>query len=242
MAPIKVAVINQSTVLSDQELGLIVAALQKQVTQHFAPIWSIDAELAHVPRGQGPAPGSWWLVILDKSDQAGALGYHDLTTDGNPIGKVFAQSDLEANSSISVTISHELLEMLADPWISLCAEVDLPKKKGQVVAWEVCDAPEDDALGYPIDGIMVSDFVTPWWFNMTPPAGAKFDYMGYIKKPLQILKGGYIGILNFTGNKGWTQLNAQFDEHDEANDAMPGSRRERRNTPHHRRRHSTAHR
>jgi hypothetical protein len=227
--------------MQDAEIAQISNALQKQVTQHFAPIWGIDAELTVVPKDGAPAPGSWWLVVLDKSDQAGALGYHDMTSEGLPSGKVFAQSDMETNSSVSVTMSHELLEMLADPWISMCAEVDMPKRKAQIVAWEVCDAPEDDALGYPIDGVMVSDFVTPYWFNTTPPANVKFDYMGHIKRPLQILKGGYIGVLNLTGNKGWSQINAQYDEHDEANDAHPGSRRERRNTPRHRRRHSTAH-
>jgi len=50
-------------------------------------------------------------VILDDSDQAGALGYHDLTSDGLPIGKVFAASDLKAGTSWTVTASHELLEM-----------------------------------------------------------------------------------------------------------------------------------
>jgi hypothetical protein len=42
-----------------------------------------------VAEGSQPASGSWWLVMLDDSDQAGALGYHDLTSDGLPLGNIF---------------------------------------------------------------------------------------------------------------------------------------------------------
>ena len=88
--------INESTVLADADVVPVVAALQKQVTNDFRPVWGMDAELSIVPKGTQPANGSWWLVLLDDSDQANALGYHDLTSDGLPIGKVFAASDLKA--------------------------------------------------------------------------------------------------------------------------------------------------
>src|SRR5262249_22512484 len=77
---IKIAVINESTVVSDADVKAAVAALQKQVSRDFAPAWGIDASLTFVPFGGNPSPDAWWLVILDNSDQAGALGYHDLTT------------------------------------------------------------------------------------------------------------------------------------------------------------------
>ena len=55
---------------------------------------------------------------MDDSDQAGALGYHDLTSAGLPMGKVFARTDLQNNLSWTVTVSHELLEILGDPMIN----------------------------------------------------------------------------------------------------------------------------
>jgi len=58
-------------------------------------------------------------------------------------------------------LSHELLEMLADPWINWCATGNDSK----IYALEVCDAVEADDLGYDIDGVRVSDFVTPAWFE-----------------------------------------------------------------------------
>ena len=92
---IQIAVINESTVLSDADVVPIVAALQKQVTNDFRPVWGVDAALTITAAGTPPPTGSWWLVLLDDSDQASALGYHDLTTEGLPIGKVFAASDIK---------------------------------------------------------------------------------------------------------------------------------------------------
>ena len=119
VATIQISVINESTVLTDAEVTPVIVALQKQVTNDFRPSWGTDAELTMVPKNTQPPSGNWWLVILDDSDQAGALGYHDLTSEGLPIGKVFAASDLKAGTSWTVTASHELLEMLADPNINL---------------------------------------------------------------------------------------------------------------------------
>jgi len=42
-------------------------------------------------------------------------GHHDLTPDGLPVGKSFAGTDKHFGHSWTVTASHELLEMLADP-------------------------------------------------------------------------------------------------------------------------------
>ena len=53
--------------------------------------------------------------------------------------------------------------MLADPWINWCAQ----GTDGKIYALEVCDAVESDKLGYEIDGVMVSDFITPAWFEPT---------------------------------------------------------------------------
>src|SRR5260221_12102218 len=93
MANIKIAVINASTVLTDDQVKAAVPALQMQVQRDFAPAWGTDADLTFVPKGTQPGPGAWWLVILDNSDVAGALGYHDVTSEGLPLGKVFAATD-----------------------------------------------------------------------------------------------------------------------------------------------------
>jgi hypothetical protein len=143
---IQISVINESTVLTDAEVTPVVSALQKQVTNDFGPVWGTAAQLTIIPKGTQPPTGSWWLVMLDDSDQANALGYHDLTTEGLPIGKVFVASDLKAGTSWTVTASHELLEMLGDPNINLTVfvqnatppELSTPTKSAtpaKTIAW-----------------------------------------------------------------------------------------------------------
>src|SRR5258708_24239792 len=130
MANIRIAVINASTVLTDDQVQAAVPALQTQVHRDFAPIWGIDADVSFVPSGSNPNPGLWWLTVLDDSDQAGALGYHDITDQGLPLGKGFAGTDLKYSKQWTVTASHELLEMLADPEINLTVFVPQSQQAG----------------------------------------------------------------------------------------------------------------
>src|SRR5207244_6897591 len=126
--------------------------LQTQVQRDFAPVWGIDADLSFVPQDSAPPSGAWWLVILDNSDQAGALGYHDVTNQGMPLGKVFAATDQQFGSQWTATASHELLEMLGDPEINLTVFVQSSQSAGVLYAYEVCDACEADQFGYNING------------------------------------------------------------------------------------------
>ena len=230
---IQVSVINESTLLADTDVVPVVAALQKQVTNDFGPVWGTAAQLTIVPKGNQPATGTWWLVLLDDSDQANALGYHDLTTEGLPIGKVFAGSDLKAGTSWTVTASHELLEMLGDPNINLTVFVQSNNTAGILYAYEVCDACEDDSLGYQIDNVLVSDFVYPSWFESFRTEGStQFDRMNKIQTPFQLLVNGYIGIFNVTAGSGWQQRTSEKQPAAMLHRGAVGTRRERRNIPH----------
>jgi hypothetical protein len=231
MPNIQVAILNQSTVLTDAQVSAVIPALQTQVHDHFAPAWGIDADLTFIPANGTPASGQWWIVILDNSDQAGALGYHDLTTEGLPMGKVFAGTDLQFGSKWTVTVSHELLEMLGDPDIDLTVFAQTSDTAGTLYSYENCDACEADQYGYDINGVTVSDFVYPSWFEtFRQPNSTQFDYQNHITAPLQLLPGGYIGIFNVTGGNGWTQLTADRASRTYQMRAPVGSRRERRRT------------
>lgn len=229
-----IAVINASTVLTDDEVEAFVPALQKQVHRDFAPEWGLDATLSFVSNGQTPPADKWWLVMLDNSDQAGALGYHDVTSAGLPMGKVFAATDLAYNQQWTVTASHELLEMIADPQIDLTVFVQPDETTGTIYAYEVCDACEADEFGYEIDGSLVSDFVLPAWFESYRQTNStKFDFRDQIKSPFELLPGGYIGVFDVTGGTGWHQRTAAEAAHRQMQlpRAGVGSRRERRRTP-----------
>jgi len=212
-----IAVTNVSTCLKDEQVEAVLPALQRQVSGDFRSYWNLDCALTFLPKGQPLASGWWQIVITDDPDQAGALGYHELTSKGAPLGKVFAGLDLRTGTSWTVTLSHELLEMLADPWINWCVQTP----EGKIYALEVCDAVESDALGYEMDGVRMSDFVTPAWFE--PTSADRLDFQRHLSHELQLGAGGYISILD--PEKGWTQITAEGVGGPEA---PVGSRRWRR--------------
>lgn len=232
MPSIEIAIINEYDPVDDAEVAKAVAALQKQVSRDFAAAWGADAKLTIVKKGATPPAGAWWLIILDNSDQAGALGYHDLTSEGLPLGKVFAGTDKRYGEQWTVTASHELLEMLGDPDINLSVFVQADDKSGTLYAYEVCDACEADEFGYSIDGVLVSDFVFPAWFESFRQEGStQFDQQKQIQKPFDLLKGGYIGVFDVNSGTGWHQVTAKGAPLEYRNRPRVGSRRERRRTP-----------
>ena len=178
-------------------------------------------------------------MVLDNSDQAGALGYHDMTPDGLPLGKVFAATDLQFGTQWTVTASHELLEMLGDPAINLTAltmtNFDLNQNVvGRLYAYEVCDACEADPDGYDINGVLVSDFVYPAWFESFRQTGStQFDHQLRITDPFQLLPGGYISVYDMTSGTGWQQISRPLPQPAAfvPQRAPIGSRRDRRRTP-----------
>lgn len=207
-SPINIAVINESTAVTDDEVKNFIVAGQIQLDRDYYPIWGMTATLIFVDKTQPIPTGFWSIVILDNSDQSGALGYHDLTQEGLPLAKVFAGDDIKFGLSWTVTASHELLEMMGDPNINLTVFVPT-QTGGDIFAFENCDACEDDSLGYDINGIKVSDFVTPSWFNIYAQPGTKFDFCGHVTQPFEILPGGYIGVFDISKpHQGWTQIQA----------------------------------
>ena len=229
----QIAVLNESTMINDDEIAPIVAAAQKTVDRDFEPAWGATARLQQLPTGQDPPPNSWWIAFFDDSDVANALGYHDVTDEDLPLGKAFVGTVRHYGASISVDFTHELFEMLADPYVMLDVQIDA---RGSRYAHEVCDAVEADNLGYHVDGVLISDFVTPEWF--APGFAGPFDFKGHTDESLQLLPGGYIGV--WIPGRGWTQRFARGvgDYTDELADQPSriwprvGSRRQRRGRRH----------
>jgi len=227
---IPIAVLNASTLIDFDELLAATAALQIQVSRDFAPAWNVDAELAVVRPGEKPPTGTWWIVTLDNSDLGAALGYHDLTPEGLPMAKVFVETAKKTGQEWTVLFSHEILEMLADPFICLTALA--PSAYGAVLyAYENCDACQSDNSGYRIDGHLVSNFCLPAWFDASRFGGAdRFDFRGQIKQPFELLPGGYGMCCPLFYPTGWQLVTAPGSPPSYAMRPRVGSRRERRRT------------
>jgi hypothetical protein len=221
---IQLAVINESTAISDADVKKMIPAFETQWNRDLAPAWDLgQAKVEWFDKTEAPTAGSWWVVFLDDSDQADALAYHDVTDQGLPISKVFARTLTQDNASISVGATHEICEMAVDPTINLAAQ----DKKGTFWAYEVCDPVEDDRYGYEINGVLVTDFVTPAWFGFQNSQGP-LDFKQHATKPFAVLSGGYAQKF---GKHGWQQINgAEAEASEKMHISRPssGTRRMRR--------------
>jgi len=202
--PILVAVVNESTMLHDTAVSNVVAHLQTQIKRDFTPIWGIAADVWFYPSGSVVPANAWQMVVLDNSDQAGALGYHELTATGQPLAKIFVKDTVGAGDAWSVTMSHELCEMLVDPNTNLTVFNQTTNTAGELIVYETCDPVEDDQYGYAIGSIRVSDFVTPNYF--IPGSTGPWDFGKHLTAPLQIITGGYLAVFNVNSGSGWTQI------------------------------------
>ncbi len=191
-----IAVFNRAQTPLGVDLDKLITALQVYVDKYIAPVWGTPCKLV---KTTDYVKGAWAIVFLDNADAPGALAYHDLTPDGMPQSKVFVKTTLDNHDLVSVSTSHELVEMLVDPAINLLTTGPDPKT---IYAYESADPVE--ALSFKVNGIPMSDFVFPSYFEAFHPAGSvKFDQMGAVKKPFELLKGGYQII--FKGGK-WSQI------------------------------------
>jgi hypothetical protein len=187
-------IVNRSTRVSDAEAQTMTAAVAKQVQDDFAPAWAIPVNPVSYLATDADTPSyGAILTLVDDPDQAGVLGWHTEGNQGVIYGYVFAAPVLDnggqiltgATYTVAATLSHEVLETIADPHVNLWAT----GPDGWVISQEVCDPVEN--ASYEIDGVSVSDFVTPGWFDVQAAAGTQMDHLNRVTSPFQIDQGGY---------------------------------------------------
>lgn len=202
----RVQIVNRTSRIRDARFAHALPGLQQQISQHFAPFWGVDAALSLVGRGQQPDPAAWKLWLLDTSDQVGDLGYHTADDAGVPDGKIFVEDDIRYAAEITVTMSHELCELLCDPTTVRMAPALV---SGREYGIEVCDPVEADADGYFCGDIRVSDFVTPLYFGIPNPGGeVVYDYCRRLARPCPELRPG--GYLIYRENGQWQTTAARY--------------------------------
>lgn len=190
-----VACFNRATTPLGVDLDALISAMQVFVDKYVMPIWGTPAKLI---KSTDYVKNAWAMVFLDDADQAGALAYHDLTPDGMPQSKVFVRTTIKNGDLVSVSASHELVEMLVDPAINMMTTG--PDSK-TIYAYESADPVE--ALSFKVNGIPMTDFVYPSYFEVFhKPGSVAFDYLKKVNKPFQILSGGYQIIFK---NGKWSQ-------------------------------------
>jgi hypothetical protein len=190
-----VALVSESTSLPFVQLAPVAAALSKQMVRDFGPMWRRTATVTAFPTQASVPVGYYKIIVQDDIGQPGAAGFH---TDDTHQPYALIQYD----SSWSVTCSHELIEMIADPWGNRLYPGTINGKRVNILQ-ELCDPCEE--FTYPVDGVLVSDFLTPEWYSPAGVVGKQYSFMGKLTAPHQVADGGYLSWLDPSDNH-WYQL------------------------------------
>jgi len=193
----EISVLNRSD-LDDADVAFAAAACDLQLREHLVPAWPgveylpvrFYADAKDLPVAEDICR---LMVISQTIDVPGLLGYHNL----DPLvrGVVLAQG-----SATSVTLSHECLEMAADPLVDQWRT----RPGGSMVALEVCDPVEADSYEVAVSilgetrAVAVSNFVTPAWFDER--VMLMFDQMRRVSAPFALSAGGYCVVRDAKGN------------------------------------------
>jgi hypothetical protein len=179
-----------------KELLQVTAALQAQVAGDFARFWDVSAVVSAF-ESLADVPPHYIPIAITQDDLPGHRRAFHFTLGGSPFALVRYEEDW------SLGASHELLEILCDPTGQVTArgpslldrqrqeweENDTPQGDVDYLV-EICDACETST--YKIDGVLVSDFVTPRFYDAVEVEGERYSFTGTIKAPLTLLEGGYI--------------------------------------------------
>ncbi len=201
MPILQVAVVSESKNIAVSDLTQVSAALQKQIMRDFAPIWGVQATVDPFASLEDVPLGYWPSIIQDNvKDLAGGGVHRD--DQGQPFALV------EFDTEWSLTTSHECLEMLADPFGSrLIAGPSLKKGQSRVeYLVEVCDPCESRRFAYTVNGVTVSDFYTPAFFDPVKAPGVRYSFTGAIAAPRHVLADGYISWHYPVTNDWWQRL------------------------------------
>jgi hypothetical protein len=207
----QVTIIDQTREIDAALLHAAAVALNQQVSVDLPSIWAgVSAGVSVAPSVHALTPGAW-PVFLVKKLPPGEGGYH-LDKNNQPYAKVIASA---TDDSWTIDASHEIIEMLVDPFgnrmhssqgITINSGdtdvIDGPGVFNYLV--EACDPCEANNYGYQIDGILVSDFITPNFYDATVTPGTSYSFKGNITRPRQLLPGGYISYQN--ADSQWQQI------------------------------------
>lgn len=227
------AIVNHATdpALTPALLQQIAAAVERQTYEHVAPFWEMQGAKVTFYSDVATVPADAVIVaIFDSSEQSGFLGWHAVDPRGLAYARVFWEPIRDSGgtifasaNSLSVTISHEVLETMGDVYTNFWAANPWTQ---DLYALELCDAVEADA--YVIDGVYVSNFIGPRFFRQGP---GPYDWMNLVKDPYETRPASYQIVADAVGNihqiygEGYPEWKKALREH-------PAARKERRRKSH----------
>ena len=192
------AISNQSSLITPVQVATIAQAIIQQLKYHVAPAWDIMIPRVSILPDTSllPVALAKRLIVIsikDSLDVPNALGDHSVDDTGFPIAEIGVKETLGNGGTIlgpdglASVVSHEIIETIGDEYIGEWD--DAPD--GSQWAHELCDAVQGG--NYPINGVSVSNFLLPPFFDSYVQSGSAgtFDYMGQLGQPFTLGPGGY---------------------------------------------------
>jgi hypothetical protein len=221
-----IAIVNSSTLMSDAAGVTLVTALNS-ILPTFCNDWNVKpVTVTYVGKGK-KVTTPLRCILLDNSDVQDALGYHD-QENGVPYARVFIKTILDYGGellysnnpsapTVSGTVTHEVLEMIAD----LRANVWWSFADGYTLcAAEVCDPVQSNPVIVKVKNqqVMLSDWILPAWSDPQATKGP-YNHNKTLTAPLTVDQGGYLivmsngGVNNVMGSKisAYTKANMSTD-------------------------------
>ncbi len=187
-ATIKVALVSKNSVSPGIGATALAAALNAQIARHVGPAWGLPAVQVY-PSGGIPA-GQWGIILTDDPDTGhpgASLGYREVSAAGTPLGHLFVRPTIAAGLKVSVVASRILIGMLTNPHGGLAAQ----GLDGSFIAVDPISPVRDRT--YLLNGVVVSDFVFPAWYQSDRPAGStRFSLLKSVTAPFAKTAGGTI--------------------------------------------------
>jgi len=178
--------VSKSDVVSQSDLvdyvGPYQAYVDQWLTQHYP---TVAAKIVAPADGRVPH-GAWAMYYKDGLDQPGAAGFHS-DSHRRPVAYV------DAGQDPLFTGSHELAEMLLDPSgnsLYVAPSPDPADDGRQVeILDELCDPCEDNSFALQVDGVALSDYITP---NFGNGSSGPFDAADALTGAREVALNGYI--------------------------------------------------
>jgi hypothetical protein len=183
-----IALTTSSTQIELSDLCRIAAAVQRQINEHLpAEGWALSATITALAPNQ--VPSGYWRISVQPLE-GDALGQHFAVVDSSGGAPFAIVSDKLTFDDLSVTVSHEALEMLADSSLNQLVAAQVDGVGAAVMLKEICDPCQNNS--YQIDGIYVCDFTVRDYY-ISGAAGKWFTHCGEttgIAAPFGLAVGG----------------------------------------------------
>ena len=159
----QLALVPEGVALSMSELTKVSSALSKQVARDFGPIWSVKATVDAFATLED-VPTDYWPIIV--------------------------------TSHVGVPPASTKTRMVSPSrWWSSALSGRSPPATSASRCWRTRsgggDPSEGSAFSYQVNGVTMSDFYTPDFFDPVGVSSVPYSFTGTIKAPRTVLRDGY---------------------------------------------------